>query len=98
VRPVERYRVFGRTSYPEPLEFQGTLTAADHDAAAHDALERHGRRWVELVLIPEHAIHWVLGPADRPEGSGEPHERGGRSPPRAPQSGAPVDPERAGDG
>jgi 1,2-phenylacetyl-CoA epoxidase PaaB subunit len=86
VRPVERYRVFGRTSYPEPLEFQGTLTAADHDAAAHDALERHGRRWVELVLIPERAIHWVLGPQDRPEGSGEP------------QGGAPVDPERAGDG
>jgi hypothetical protein len=67
VRPVERYRVFGRTSYPEPLEFQGTLTAAGHDAAASAALERHGRRWVELVLIPEGAIHWVLG-APPPEG------------------------------
>ena len=66
---MERYRVFGRTSYPEPLEFQATLTAADHDAAARAALERHGRRWVELVLIPERAIHWILGP---PQGPGEP--------------------------
>ena len=60
---MKQYRVFGRTSYPEPLEFQETLTAADDDAAARAALERHGRRrWVELVLIPERAIHWILGP------------------------------------
>jgi 1,2-phenylacetyl-CoA epoxidase PaaB subunit len=59
---VERYQVFGRTSYPEPLEFQGTLEAADHDAAARAALQRHGRRWVELVLLPEGSIHWILGP------------------------------------
>jgi 1,2-phenylacetyl-CoA epoxidase PaaB subunit len=85
---VERYRVFGRTSYPEPLEFQGTLTAADHDAAARAALERHGRRWVELVLIPERSIHWILGPEApvHPEGS------------REPQGGAPVDREGSGDG
>jgi hypothetical protein len=72
VRPVEQYRVFGRTSYPEPLEFQETLTAADDAAAARAALERHGPRWVELVLIPERAIHWILGPqapVPSPEGS-----------------------------
>jgi hypothetical protein len=63
---VERYQVFGRTSYPEPLEFQGTLTAADQRQAASRALERHGRGWVELVLLPEGAIHWILGP--RPPG------------------------------
>ena len=69
---MEQYRVFGRTSYPEPLEFHGTLTAADDDAAARAALERHGRRWVELVLIPERAIRWILGPqapVPSPEGS-----------------------------
>lgn len=69
---MEQYRVFGRTSYPEPLEFQETLTAADDDAAARAALERHGPRWVELVLIPERAIHWILGPqapVPSPEGS-----------------------------
>jgi hypothetical protein len=71
---VGRYRVFGRTSYPEPLEFHGTLTAADHDAAARAALERHGRQWVELVLIPERSIHWILRPEDPlepPEGSAD---------------------------
>jgi hypothetical protein len=60
---VERYRVFGRTEYPEPLEFQGTVTAADDGSAATTALERHGRQWVELVLIPERSIHWILGPS-----------------------------------
>jgi hypothetical protein len=62
---VERYRVFGRTAYPEPLEFRETMTAADDDAAATAALERHGRQWVELVLIPERAITWILGPQGR---------------------------------
>jgi hypothetical protein len=65
---VERYRVFGRTEYPEPLEFQGTVTAAGDQAAASAALDRHGRHWVELVLIPEHAIDWVLGPSPVPDG------------------------------
>ncbi|HEV8372415.1 MAG TPA: hypothetical protein VGR68_04380 [Actinomycetota bacterium] len=59
---MERYHVFGRTTYPDPLEFQGTLTAADHRQAAGQALERHGRGWVELVLLPEASIHWILGP------------------------------------
>jgi hypothetical protein len=67
---VERYRVFGRKEYPEPLEFQGTLAAADGDAAASSALERHGREWVELVLIPERSIHWILGPSPAEVGDG----------------------------
>jgi hypothetical protein len=82
---MERYRVFGRTEYPEPLEFQGTVTAAGDDAAATAALERHGRQWVELVLIPDRSIDWILGPTPaEPEGSGEP------------QGGAPVDREGEG--
>jgi hypothetical protein len=68
---MERYRVFGRTEYPEPLEFQGTVTAAGDDDAATAALERHGRRWVELVLIPDRAIDWILGPTPvEPEAEG----------------------------
>jgi hypothetical protein len=58
---VERYRVLGRTAYAEPLEHQGVLEAADDAAAAAAALERYGDRWVELVLVPERAVHWVLG-------------------------------------
>jgi hypothetical protein len=60
---VERYRVLGRTTYPEPLEHQGTVEATDDAAAAAAALERFGDRWVELVLVPERAVHWVLGGA-----------------------------------
>jgi hypothetical protein len=67
---VERYRVFGRTEYREPLEFHGTLTAADDAAAVGSALQRHGREWVELVLIPERAIHWILGPSPAEVGDG----------------------------
>jgi hypothetical protein len=61
---VQRYRVFGRTEYAEPLEFRGTVTAADQEAAAGDALRRFGSDWVELVLLPEDAIHWVLRQAE----------------------------------
>jgi hypothetical protein len=58
---VERYRVLGRTAYPEPLEHQGMVEAADDAAAAAAVLERFGGRWVELVLVPERAVHWVIG-------------------------------------
>ena len=58
---MERSRVLGRTAYPEPLEHQGTVEAADDDAAAAAALEGFGDRWVELVLVPERAVHWVVG-------------------------------------
>ena len=58
---MERYRVLGRTAYPEPLEEQGTVEAADDRDAAAAALERFGDRWVELVLVPERAVHRVLG-------------------------------------
>ena len=60
---MERYRVLGRTAYADPLEHQGTLEAADDAAAARAALERFGDRWVELVLVPERAVHWVVGGA-----------------------------------
>jgi hypothetical protein len=58
---VERYRVLGRTAYAEPLEHQGTVEAADDGGAAEAALDRFGDRWVELVLVPERAVHWVVG-------------------------------------
>ena len=58
---MERYRVLGRSAYPEPLELQGTVEAADAAAAAAAALDRFGDRWVELVVLPERAVHWVIG-------------------------------------
>jgi hypothetical protein len=58
---MRRYRVFGRTEYAEPLEFRGTVAAADNDAAVRATLERFGHAWVELVLLPERSIRWVPG-------------------------------------
>ena len=58
---MERYRVLGRSGYPEPLEHQGTVEAADDRAAAAAALERCGDRWGELELGPARAVHWVIG-------------------------------------
>ena len=75
--------MFARAEYAEPLELKGSVRAAGDRAAADLALRRFGRDWVELVLLPEREIHWVL----RPEGSGEP------------QGGAPLNRlEEAGDG
>jgi hypothetical protein len=58
---LESYRVLGRTAYPEPLELQGTVEAGDDAAAAAAAIDRFGDRWVELVVLPERAVHWVIG-------------------------------------
>lgn len=58
---MERYRVLGRTAYAEPLEHRGTVEAADDGGAAEAALDRFGDRWVELVLVPERAVTWVVG-------------------------------------
>jgi len=60
--------VFARAEYAEPLELKGSVRAAGDEAASDQALRRFGRDWVELVLLPERAIHWVLRP---PEGSGD---------------------------
>jgi hypothetical protein len=69
VAAVEDYRVFARAEYAEPLELKGSVRAAAGRAAADLALRRFGRDWVELVLLPEREIHWVL-PAP-PEGAGD---------------------------
>jgi hypothetical protein len=62
---VEDYRVCARAEYAEPLELKGSVRAAGERAAADQALRRFGRDWVELVLLPEREIHWVLrGPIE----------------------------------
>jgi 1,2-phenylacetyl-CoA epoxidase PaaB subunit len=70
VAAVEHYRVFARAEYAEPLELKGSVRAAGDRAAADQAVRRFGRDWVELVLLPEREIHWVLR-APLQEGSGD---------------------------
>jgi hypothetical protein len=56
---VERYLVFARTRYEEPLSQEGTLEVDAGDDAAARAIERVGDHWLELVLVPTRALFWV---------------------------------------
>ncbi len=57
---MRRYLVFARARHDEPLALHGTLPAPDPQAAREAALRRLGREWVELTLVPESAVHWVV--------------------------------------
>ena len=54
------YLVFARTEYNEPVEHQGNIQAADAEEAKKLALERFGEQWLELVLVPERDVRWVM--------------------------------------
>lgn len=56
---MERYLVFARTEYDEPLEHRGDLEAADDDDAAKLARERYGQDWLEMSLVPVSKAHWA---------------------------------------
>jgi hypothetical protein len=47
-------RVYGRTEYAEPLVELGTVDDGTDVRAAYDG------EWVELVAVPDAAIHWVI--------------------------------------
>jgi hypothetical protein len=46
--------VFGRTEYAEPLTERGTV------ATGEDVLATHPGPWVELVVFPLTAVHWII--------------------------------------
>jgi 1,2-phenylacetyl-CoA epoxidase PaaB subunit len=54
------YLVFARTEYSEPVEHQGNIQASDDEEAKKAAVEQFGGEWLELVLIPERDVHWVM--------------------------------------
>ena len=54
------YLVFARTEYSEPVEHRGSIKAADDEEAMKVALEQFGEQWLELVLVPERDVHWVM--------------------------------------
>ena len=55
---MSRYLVFARTRYEEPLELHGDLEAADDEAAAAAAPDE--KELIEIQLVPEDAIRWVV--------------------------------------
>ena len=51
---TEELLVFGRTEYAEPLTERGVASTAEGVLAAHPG------DWVELVVFPRRAVHWVI--------------------------------------
>lgn len=57
---MERYLVFARAAYAEPLAYRGALEPPAGESPERAARDAYGAEWVELVLIPEGAITWVV--------------------------------------
>ena len=57
------YRIFARKRYEDPLELQGDVEADGDDAASEAALSQLGDEgWIEVQLVPEDAIRWIVRP------------------------------------
>lgn len=57
---MPEYMVFARNRYEDPLEHQGSLEAAGAAEARELALERFGREWLEMVLVPAGEVEWAI--------------------------------------
>ena len=56
---MEKYLVFARSEYDEPLEHRGKVEASGDEEAAKLARERHGGDWLEMVLVPVSKAYWA---------------------------------------
>jgi hypothetical protein len=56
---MERYLVFARAEYDQPLEHRGDVEAAGDEAAARLARERYGEDWLEMSLVPVSKAYWA---------------------------------------
>jgi 1,2-phenylacetyl-CoA epoxidase PaaB subunit len=56
---MERYFVFARTEYDEPLEHRGGVEAEDAEEARKLALEEYGKEWLEMSLVPVGRVYWA---------------------------------------
>jgi hypothetical protein len=54
--------VYGRTEYAEPLVQVGSVDEGDDVRAAFPG------EWVELVVIPAEAVHWIVRDGQEVEG------------------------------
>lgn len=57
---VRSYHLFGRTAYAEPLRELELLAAGDDAQARSEALKRYGEGLIELSLVPDDEVVWVL--------------------------------------
>lgn len=62
---MARYLAFGRQQFEEPLTQVGAVVGDGPEQAGVAATQRWGSDWVELTLIPEAQISWVITGRDR---------------------------------
>jgi len=60
---MARYLIFTRTRYEDPLALEGDLEAPDDDAAAEAARSEFGEGTVEVQLVPQDAVRWIVRPS-----------------------------------
>jgi len=56
---MERYFVFARTEYDEPLEHRGEVVAGGDGEAKEVALQEYGGDWLEMSLVPVSRVYWA---------------------------------------
>lgn len=56
---MEKFMVFARTEYDEPLEHRGEVEASGAEEASKLALERYGKDWLEMSLVPVSEVYWA---------------------------------------
>jgi hypothetical protein len=56
---MERYFVFARTEYDEPLEHRGDVEASEVEEAKKLALGEYGGDWLEMSLVPVGQVYWA---------------------------------------
>ena len=56
---MQTYMVFARTEYDEPLEHRGNVEASSTEEAKEAALERFGKDWLEMSLVPADEISYA---------------------------------------
>jgi len=68
VTVVRPYHVFGRAIYEEPLPELELLAAGGDEQARSVALDRHGEGLIELSLVCEDDVVWVLRREEEDDG------------------------------
>ncbi len=56
---MDKYLVFARSEYDEPLEHRGEVEASGDEEAAELARGCHGKDWLEMVLVPVSKAYWA---------------------------------------
>jgi hypothetical protein len=72
----DRWLLYGRTEYAEPLTERIALELASDEVVAEAARSALSGKWVELVAIRESDVHWIVRAGEEAEGERTARARG----------------------